>query len=87
MAKDLKIPGSPLASKILNTALSTKDTCKSPDSAKTQTKQIGLFKAIFLVTRSFIGVGILAQPHLNHDFGMISLIISYPIVAGMIIYL
>ena len=49
--------------------------------------KIGLLKATFLVARSFIGVGILAQPNLNHEFGAISLLITYPIVAGIIIYL
>lgn len=37
------------------------------------TNKIGLFKATFLVTRSLIGVGVLAQPHMNYDFGWLSI--------------
>ncbi len=70
---------------------SLQDQGTSQDFAKTnstgQSKQIGLFKATFLVARSFIGVGILAQPNLNHKYGAYSLLITYPIVAGVIIYL
>jgi len=51
------------------------------------TKQIGLFKAIFLVTRSLIGVGVLTQPHMNNEFGYLSIAIAYPIIAIVLIYL
>jgi len=49
------------------------------------TKQIGLFKAIFLVTRSLIGVGVLTQPHMNNEFGYLSIAIAYPIIAIVLI--
>lgn len=51
-----------------------------------QRKTIGLFKSIFLVTRSIIGVGVLAQPHLNEEFGIYPLMVCYPLVALFVIY-
>jgi hypothetical protein len=51
------------------------------------TKTIGLFKAIFLVTRSLIGVGVLTQPYMNNEFGYLSVMIAYPLVAAILIYL
>jgi len=56
-------------------------------SASTQSTKIGLFKAIFLVTRSLIGVGVLAQPNMNYQFGWLAMLICYPIVAAVLIYL
>ena len=60
------------------------DAAENPKQV--QRKTIGLFKSIFLVTRSIIGVGILAQPHLNDEFGIYPLMICYPIIALFIIY-
>jgi hypothetical protein len=51
------------------------------------TKTIGLFKAIFLVTRSLIGVGVLTQPYMNNEFGYLSIMIAYPLIAAILIYL
>ena len=49
-------------------------------------KTIGLFKSIFLITRSIIGVGVLAQPHLNDEFGIYPVMICYPLIALFVIY-
>jgi hypothetical protein len=51
------------------------------------TKTIGLFKAIFLVTRSLVGVGVLTQPFMNNEFGYLSIMIAYPLIAAVLIYL
>lgn len=47
---------------------------------------MGIFKSIFLISRSIIGVGVLTQPHLNEEFGVFPILICYPIVAATVIY-
>lgn len=58
-------------------------TNKPDQSSK---KTIGYFQAIFLISRSIVGVGVLAQPHLNEEFGVLCIAICYPITAALIIY-
>lgn len=79
---------SPCFNKTANSLLpSAKAGVNGKSQDVNEVKKIGLLKATFLVARSFIGVGILAQPNLNHEYGAISLLITYPIIAGIIIYL
>ena len=56
----------------LSTDLTTKDSSTDAKSESLQvqkqnTPTISMFKAIFLVSRSIVGVGVLAQPHLNEE--------------------
>lgn len=70
-------------------ALSLDLSLHESNDGKTDQKQpqkIGMVKAIFLISRSIVGVGVLTQPHLNLEFGVLSLGIVYPIVAFFIIY-
>lgn len=56
------------------------------DNQKNPPQKIGLVKAVFLISRSIVGVGVLTQPHLNSEFGVLSIGIVYPIVACYLIY-
>ena len=44
--------------------------CETNAKQATHTQKIGLIKAIFIISRSIVGVGVLTQPHLNSEFGV-----------------
>ena len=76
------------------TAIDQGETNKTEESKvdidlnpKMESRQtIGIFKSIFLISRSIIGVGVLTQPHLNEEFGVLPILVCYPIVAAVVIY-
>ena len=50
------------------------------------TKGLGTAKAIFLIFRSLVGIGILTMPHQINEFGVVASLIFYPIIAAMVLY-
>jgi hypothetical protein len=52
----------------------------------TVTKGLSQKKAMFLVFRSLVGVGILTMPHQINEIGIGGALVLYPIVAVMVLY-
>jgi len=50
------------------------------------TKGLGTGKAIFLIFRSLVGIGILTMPHQINEFGIVASLIFYPTIAVMVLY-
>ena len=50
------------------------------------TKGLGTGKAIFLIFRSLVGIGILTMPHQINEFGIVASLIFYPLIAAMVLY-
>lgn len=48
--------------------------CESNEGKSDQKKpeKMGMCKAVFLISRSIVGVGVLTQPHLNLEYGVLS---------------
>ena len=48
--------------------------CESNEGKTDQKKpeKMGMCKAVFLISRSIVGVGVLTQPHLNAEYGILS---------------
>ena len=52
----------------------------------TVTKGLSQKKAMFLVFRSLVGVGILTMPHQINEIGIMGALILYPTIAAMVLY-
>jgi len=52
----------------------------------TVTKGLSQKKAMFLVFRSLVGVGILTMPHQINEIGIMGALILYPVIGCMVLY-